>query len=109
MLSYLFYVARPPNVPLMGQTLTVLTTGDADHGHRSTHADRYTGSLRTQESPLPEVRQTRPTETAQGATGPPRRLQDHRLPRDHLRRVLYSMRLLDHLQQLPRRCAPQGP
>ena len=33
----------------------VLTTGDAAYGHRSAHTDRYTGSLRTQESLLPEV------------------------------------------------------
>ena len=32
------------------------------HGHRSTHTRRYTGSLRPQEGPLPEVRQTRPSE-----------------------------------------------
>ena len=44
------------------RVLTILTTGDADHGHRSTHTRRYTGSLRPQEGPLPEVRQTRPTE-----------------------------------------------
>ena len=35
---------------------------DAEHGHRSTHTRRYTRSLRPQEGPLPEVRQTRPSQ-----------------------------------------------
>ncbi len=47
------------------------TTGDADHGHRSTHTRRYTPSLRPQEGPLPEVWQTRPAQCKL----PPRRVR----------------------------------
>src|SRR4051794_39384456 len=36
------------------RVLTVPTTGDAAHGHRGTHDDRYTRPLRTQEGPCPK-------------------------------------------------------
>ena len=70
---------------------------------------RYTGPLRPQEGPLPEVRQTGPTETDRDPDGPHRRLQGRRLPGDHLRRVRRPLRLLHHLPQHPRGRPPQGP
>ena len=79
------------------------------HGYRSTHTRRYTGSLRPQEGPVPEVRQTRPSQADVHAHGPHRRLQGRRLPGDHLRRVRRPVRLLHDLPQLPRGRAPQGP
>src|SRR5512142_2682108 len=78
------------------------------HGYRSTHTRRYIGSLRPQEGPVPDVRQTRPPQADVHSHRPHRRLQDRRLPGDHLRRVRRLVRLLHDLPQFPRGGLPRA-
>src|SRR5271166_5381406 len=86
-----------------------LTTKGRKHGHRCTHDRHYTGSLRTQEGPLPKVWQTRPSQTEVAtAQGPHGRLQGHRLSGAHLRRVSGPVRLLYDVPQYPEGVLPRA-
>ena len=79
-----------------------------EHGHRSTHTDRYTRPMRAPESPLPEVRQAGPSQADLDPHRPHRRLQDHRLSGDHLRRIRRPLRCCKTFRNTPEGVLPKA-